>query len=243
MSRLAPSPAGPLHIPSLGSVWFADTGLDETYEILQYSRPRESAITPSNIIGLFVEANQTAPNPVSLPPLVPFEIKLRTDIPPGDVLGNWTLGAGENLRPVHGEILDEYVGGVQRGLYPTSGGLEVEADMAFSSLDSTMAIFSKIQFQVQRAISMNAYPVTFKIWPKMLENITPKIEEMAHRGLIVWNPVSLQGSLVRDLFSNLFRGAFYFVVYADFEGGFRDTKRPLPDRDQKTLTKLWNQEA
>ena len=243
MSRLTQKPVGPLHIPGLGSVWSGDTGLDETYEILQYSRPRDSAITPSNIIGLFVEANQTAPDPVSLPRLVPFEIKPRTDIPPDDELGNWTLIAGESLRPVHGEILQEYVDGAQRGLYPTSGGLIVEADMALSSKDSTMALFSKIQFHVQRALSMNVYPVTFMIWPKMLENIIPKIEEMAHHGWIIWNPVSLQGSLVRDLFKNLFRGAFSFVVYTDLEGGFRDTKRPLPEQDQKTLTKLWNQEA
>jgi hypothetical protein len=241
MQSLTRDPAGPLHIPDLGKVRSTETGLEETYEILQYSRPRQSAVTPSNILNLFVAANQST-SPLSLPPLVPFEIKPRTDVSPDDPLG-WALVAGENLRPVHGEVLQEYIDGAQRGQFPTSGGLIVEADMALSSRDSTMALFSKIQFHVQRALSMNVYPVTFMIWPKMLENIIPKIEEMAQHGWIIWNPVSLQGSLIRDLFSNLFRGAFSFVVYTDLEGGFRDTKRPLPDRDQKTLTKLWNQEA
>jgi hypothetical protein len=104
MSGLTLNPVGPLHIPSLGSVWFADTGLEETYEILQYSRPREAAITPNNIMGLFVRANQTGPEPVSLPPLSTFEIKPRTGIAPGDERGSWTLIAGENFRPVHGQI-------------------------------------------------------------------------------------------------------------------------------------------
>ncbi len=244
MSSVTLNPAGPLHIPNLGRVWFADTGPEETYEILQYSRPREAAISPSNIIGLFVHANQTAPAPITLPPLSTFEIKPRTDIPPGDERGNWTLVAGENLQPVHGEILEDYLVGAQKGIYSTSGGLVVDADMAFSSKDSTAAILSKIQFHVERAVSMNAFPLTFRIWPKMLENIAPKMEEMARNGSIYWNPVSLQGSLARNFgFNNLLRSAFYFVVYTDFERGFRDTKRPLTDQQQKTLTDLWNQEA
>jgi len=244
MSRLTQKPVGPLHIPSLGSVWYADTGPEETYEIMQYSLPREFAITPSNIIGLFVRANQTAPEPVELPPLSTFEIKPATNVACDDERGNWTLVVGENHRLVHGEVLEDYLDGAQKGLYPMGDCLAVEADMAFSSTDSTPAIFSKIQFHVQRAVSMNVYPVTFKIWPRMLENIAPKMEEMARNGWIVWDSVSFQGSLARNFgFSNFLRGAFRFVAYTDFEGGFRDTKRPLPDRDQKTLTKLWNQEA
>ena len=242
MSGLTLNPAGPLHIPSLGSVWFAETGLDETYEILQYSHPREAAITTNNIMGLFVRANQTGPEPVILPSLSTFEIKPRTGISPGDGRGNWTLIAGEIFRPVHGEILEDYLQSTQNGLFPTSGGLVVEADMAFSSKDSTMAILSKIQFHVQRAVSMNAYPLTFRIWPKMLENIVPKMREMADRGWIYWNPVSLQGSIERNFeFSNLLKGSFSFVVYADLEGGFRNTKRPLNDQEQKTLTELWKE--
>jgi hypothetical protein len=243
MSGLIIDPTAPFDFPDLGSVCFPETGEEETGEILQFSRAREPGITPSNIIGLFVRDNQTGPQPV-IPPLSTFEIKPRTEVAPDDHRGNWTLIAGENQRIVHGNILEDYAEAAERNFYVTNGNLVIEADMAFSSTDSTMAILKKIQFHVQRAVSMKAYLITFRIWPKMLGNIAPKLEEMARRDWITWDPLKLEGSLAATSgFDTTLKAAFIFVVYSDVKGGFRDTKRPLNELEQKALTELWNQES